>query len=124
MIAANDMLLRPHEIDPEQEERDRLFGEGRATQLAHSRAAHAEPSAEEKAERRRNMLERRRILLDQQEAEMKETLEEFARRLESEGDDRQAKIQRPAWSHGSRPWGRRQHRTGSPSRERRSWSAS
>jgi len=31
---------------------------------------------------------------------------------------------RPAWLHGSEPWGRRQHQTGSPSRERRSWSAS
>jgi hypothetical protein len=94
MIATNDLQLRPNEVDPEQEERHRIFAESKAEQLQKDFAAMAEPSAEELAKRQANALARKKLIADQMFAEQSEVLEEFAKRLEGEGDHRQARIQR------------------------------
>ncbi len=65
MAAANAAVLDPKKADPELAERQRLEAESRAEQLRKMAAVYAEPSADELATRRKNAVERRRILLDQ-----------------------------------------------------------
>jgi hypothetical protein len=90
----NERLLASHVVDPEQAGRDKIAAESRAIEAAKSAAIHAEPSAEVQAERRRNMLARRKILLDQAEAEQRENLMAQIEREERSGDFRAVKILR------------------------------